>query len=161
MAVAGTIFDLNSFINSAPVLFETDSTLNELHPHEFIHRFKIDNDYISCIKWLDEYYISGSDLFKILNFKFDKFGRIITNLKKFHEGVFSDLRNLRTGFDSILEEPRSMLLDLLFKFGAIRTQKKQKVFRWYSVPYDRLFLDALERDLKREFKGLAVSYFTR
>jgi len=58
----------------------------------------------------------------------------------------------------------------LFKYQCIRTQKKQKVFYWYgdlpvfhpvvllmlprfSVPHDRLFLDALERDLKREKMG--------
>lgn len=28
-----------------------------------------------------------------------------------------------------------------------------KVFYWFSVPHDRLFLDALERDLKREKAG--------
>lgn len=59
----------------------------------------------------------------------------------------------------------------MFKYQCIRTQKKQKVFYWYafrataclpyiltlsrfSVPHDRLFLDALERDLKRERQGL-------
>lgn len=62
-----------------------------------------------------------------------------------------------------------MFLDLLFKYQCIRTQKKQKVFHWYdvlivsyslsitasrfSVPHERLFLDALERDLKREKMG--------
>jgi transcription factor STE12 len=44
-------------------------------------------------------------------------------------------------------------LDFLYKNNCIRTQKKQKVFYWYSVPHDRLFLDALERDLKREKMG--------
>ena len=69
---------------------------------------------------------------------------------------------------------QSPFLDLLFKYQCIRTQKKQKVFYWYavlhpspcsdpythvfhysrfSVPHDRLFLDALERDLKREKMG--------
>lgn len=28
--------------------------------------------------------------------------------------------------------------------------KKQKVFFWFSVAHDKLFADALERDLKRE-----------
>ncbi|KAJ7437620.1 STE like transcription factor-domain-containing protein, partial [Mycena galericulata] len=48
---------------------------------------------------------------------------------------------------------QSPFLDLLFKYQCIRTQKKQKVFYWFSVPYDRLFLDALERDLERERMG--------
>jgi transcription factor STE12 len=70
-------------------------------------------------------------------------------------------------------QKKSLFLDLLFKYQCIRTQKKQKVFYWYvhsppyslgylfsfyiyrfSVPHDRLFLDALERDLKREKMGL-------
>lgn len=109
-------------------------------------------------------------------------------MKKFEEGVFSDLRNLKPGVDACLEEPKvrislsyptlayldfsfptyfhitnhdvltlhnlqSPFLDLLFKYQCIRTQKKQKVFYWFSVPHDRLFLDALERDLKREKMG--------
>lgn len=74
-------------------------------------------------------------------------------MKKFEEGVFSDLRNLKPGVDASLEEPKSPFLDLLFKYQCIRTQKKQKVFYWFSVPHDRLFLDALERDLKREKMG--------
>ncbi|KAJ7759721.1 hypothetical protein DFH07DRAFT_1060147 [Mycena maculata] len=49
---------------------------------------------------------------------------------------------------------QSPFLDLLFKYQCICTQKKQKVFYWFSVPHDRLFLDALERDLKREKMGL-------
>src|SRR5204863_87555 len=69
------------------------------------------------------------------------------------EGIFSDLRNLKSGTDASLEEPKSPFLDFLYKNNCIRTQKKQKVFYWYSVPHDRLFLDALERDLKREKMG--------
>ena len=75
------------------------------------------------------------------------------NSKKFEEGIFSDLRNLKSGTDASLEEPKSPFLDFLYKNNCIRTQKKQKVFYWYSVPHDRLFLDALERDLKREKMG--------
>jgi len=77
----------------------------------------------------------------------------VRNTKKFEEGIFSDLRNLKSGTDASLEEPKSPFLDFLYKNNCIRTQKKQKVFYWYSVPHDRLFLDALERDLKREKMG--------
>lgn len=63
------------------------------------------------------------------------------------------MRNLKSGTDASLEEPKSPFLDFLYKNNCIRTQKKQKVFYWYSVPHDRLFLDALERDLKREKMG--------
>ena len=60
---------------------------------------------------------------------------------------------MKSGTDASLEEPKSPFLDFMYKNNCIRTQKKQKVFYWYSVPHDRLFLDALERDLKREKMG--------
>lgn len=90
---------------------------------------------------------------RCLAFRFQAFGRPVKNTKKFEEGIFSDLRNLKSGTDASLEEPKSQFLDFLYKNNCIRTQKKQKVFYWYSVPHDRLFLDALERDLKREKMG--------
>ena len=90
---------------------------------------------------------------RCLSFRFQAFGRPVRNAKKFEEGIFSDLRNLKAGTDASLEEPKSPFLDFLYKNNCIRTQKKQKVFYWYSVPHDRLFLDALERDLKREKMG--------
>lgn len=52
---------------------------------------------------------------------------------------------------------QSAFLELLFKNNCIRTQKKQKVFYWYSVQHDKLFLDALERDTRREKQGLEAS----
>ncbi|KAM0091617.1 hypothetical protein ACP6JD_004997 [Aspergillus fumigatus] len=108
------------------------------------------------------FHISGTDIVRCLAFRFQAFGRPVKNSKKFEEGIFSDLRNLKAGTDATLEEPKSPFLDFLYKNNCIRTQKKQKVFYWYSVPHDRLFLDALERDLKREKMGqeattLAVS----
>jgi hypothetical protein len=109
---------------------------------------------ISCVKWDDGFFISGTDIVRCLVFRFLAFGRPVQNLKKFEEGVFSDLRNLKPGTDAVLEEPKSDFLELLFKSNCIRTQKKQKVFYWFSVPHDRLFLDALERDLKREKMGI-------
>ncbi|KAI5295447.1 homeodomain transcription factor ste12, partial [Ascosphaera acerosa] len=99
------------------------------------------------------FHISGTDIVRCLSFRFQAFGRPVRNTKKFEEGIFSDLRNLKAGTDASLEEPKSPFLDFLYKNNCIRTQKKQKVFYWYSVPHDRLFLDALERDLKREKMG--------
>ena len=99
------------------------------------------------------FHISGTDIVRCLSFRFHAFGRPVKNSKKFEEGIFSDLRNLKSGTDASLEEPKSGFLDFLYKNNCIRTQKKQKVFYWYSVPHDRLFLDALERDLKREKMG--------
>ncbi|RCH83595.1 homeodomain transcription factor ste12, partial [Rhizopus stolonifer] len=109
---------------------------------------------ISCVLWNDLFFITGTDIVRSLTFRFHAFGRPVTNPKKFEEGIFSDLRNLKPGHDARLEEPKSELLDMLYKNNCIRTQKKQKVFFWFSVPHDRLFLDALERDLKREKMGM-------
>ncbi|KAG9310898.1 STE like transcription factor-domain-containing protein [Chiua virens] len=123
--------------------------------HPSMNRFLLPtSEYVSCILWSGVYYITGTDIVRALVFRFEAFGRPVRNMKKFEEGIFSDLRNLKPGVDATLEEPKSPFLDLLFKYQCIRTQKKQKVFYWYSVPHDRLFLDALERDLKREKMGL-------
>ncbi|CED85281.1 STE12 [Phaffia rhodozyma] len=124
-------------------------------PHPAINRFLLPNgENVSCVLWAGLYHISGTDIIRALVFRFEAFARPVVNMKKFEEGVFSDLRNLKPGTDACLEDPKSPFLDLLFKHQCIRTQKKQKVFFWFSVPHDRLFLDALERDLKREKAGL-------
>ncbi|KAI8980941.1 STE like transcription factor-domain-containing protein, partial [Pilobolus umbonatus] len=108
---------------------------------------------LSCVFWNDLFHVTGTDIVRILLYRFHLFGRPVINLKKFEEGIFSDLRNLKPGIDASLEEPKSEFLEMLYKNNCIRTQKKQKVFYWFSVPHDRLFLDALERDLKREKMG--------
>ncbi|KAJ5689564.1 hypothetical protein N7462_003956 [Penicillium macrosclerotiorum] len=137
--------NLKYFLLSAPV---------DWQPDQLIRRFLLPTgDYVSCILWSNLFHISGTDIVRCLAFRFQAFGRPVKNSKKFEEGIFSDLRNLKAGTDATLEEPKSAFLDFLYKNNCIRTQKKQKVFYWYSVPHDRLFLDALERDLKREKMG--------
>lgn len=133
------------FLISAPV---------DWQPEHYIRRFLLPTgEYVSCVLWNNLFHISGTDIVRCLSFRFNAFGRPVKNSKKFEEGIFSDLRNLKAGTDASLEEPKSPFLDFLYKNNCIRTQKKQKVFYWYSVPHDRLFLDALERDLKREKMG--------
>ncbi|ODH48598.1 hypothetical protein GX48_05248 [Paracoccidioides brasiliensis] len=137
--------NLKYFLISAPV---------DWSPDQLIRRFLLPTgDYVSCVLWNNLFHISGTDIVRCLSFRFQAFGRPVKNTKKFEEGIFSDLRNLKSGTDASLEEPKSAFLDFLYKNNCIRTQKKQKVFYWYSVPHDRLFLDALERDLKREKMG--------
>jgi transcription factor STE12 len=137
--------NLKYFLISAPV---------DWSPNQYIRRFLLPTgDYVSCVLWANLFHISGTDIVRCLSFRFQAFGRPVKNSKKFEEGIFSDLRNLKAGTDATLEEPKSPFLDFLYKQNCIRTQKKQKVFYWYSVPHDRLFLDALERDLKREKMG--------
>ncbi|KAJ5263541.1 hypothetical protein N7478_011146 [Penicillium angulare] len=134
--------NLKYFLLSAPVDWQSD---------QLIRRFLLPTgDYVSCVLWSNLFHISGTDIVRCLAFRFQAFGRPVKNSKKFEEGIFSDLRNLKAGTDATLEEPKSAFLDFMYKNNCIRTQKKQKVFYWYSVPHDRLFLDALERDLKRE-----------
>ncbi|PPQ71846.1 hypothetical protein CVT24_006938 [Panaeolus cyanescens] len=132
-----------------------DAAYHHAPPHPALNRFLLPNqEFVTCVLWNGLYHITGTDIVRALVFRFEAFGRPVKNMKKFEEGVFSDLRNLKPGVDACLEEPKSPFLDLLFKYQCIRTQKKQKVFYWFSVPHDRLFLDALERDLKREKMGL-------
>ncbi|KAI7157318.1 hypothetical protein D0865_08963 [Hortaea werneckii] len=137
--------NLKYFLISAPVDWSQD---------QYIRRFLLPTgEYVSCVLWNNLFHVSGTDIVRCLSFRFQAFGRPVKNSKKFEEGIFSDLRNLKSGTDATLEEPKSPFLDFLYKNNCIRTQKKQKVFYWYSVPHDRLFLDALERDLKREKMG--------
>ncbi|AFM99465.1 STE-like transcription factor [Encephalitozoon hellem ATCC 50504] len=134
--------ELFEFLANAP---------KEFRDGERIKKFQLKNgDYIHCVLWNMHFFITGTDIVKILVWRFQNAGRCLTSLKKFEEGVFSDLRNLKPGIDATLEGPRSEFLEFLYKNGCIRTQKKQKVFYWYSVPHDALFCDALERDLRRE-----------
>ncbi len=134
--------DLYDFLVNAPKKFRDN---------ERIKKFQMKNgDFIHCILKDYNFYISGTDIVKILIYRFQLEGRPITNLKKFEEGVFSDLSNLKPGIDATLEDPRSPFLEFLYKNGCIRTQKKQKVFFWYSVPHDALFCDAADRGMRRE-----------
>lgn len=52
---------------------------------------------------------------RALVFRFEAFGRPVRNMKKFEEGVFSDLRNLKPGVDACLEEPK---VSFHFFFGS-------------------------------------------
>lgn len=135
--------ELLDFLQNAPKTFKQN---------ERIKKFQLKNgDFIHCCLWNYHFYISGTDIVKILIYRFNMEGcRQVTNLKKFEEGIFSDLRNLKPGIDATLEGPRSPFLEHMYKNGCIRTQKKQKVFYWYSVPHDALFCDAMERDIRRE-----------
>eukprot|EP00834_Sanchytrium_tribonematis_P002111 NODE_59_length_28102_cov_0.971110.p8 type:complete len:481 gc:universal NODE_59_length_28102_cov_0.971110:2055-613(-) len=143
---------LRYFLGTAPLNWNSNETMRRhLLPN---------GEYVSCVFWNNIFHITGTDIIRVLLYRFQAYGRPVRNLKKFEEGVFSDLRNLKSGTDATLEEPRSDFLELLYKNNCIRTQKKQKVFYWYSVEHDRLFVDALERDLKREALGVPPTTIT-
>ncbi|KAJ7616171.1 STE like transcription factor-domain-containing protein [Mycena polygramma] len=123
--------------------------------HPGLNRFLLPSqEYVSCVLWNGVHYITGPDIVRVLCSRFEAFSRPVRNIKKFEEGIISDLKSLKPGTDACLEEAKSPFVELLFKYQCTRTQKKQRVFYWFSVPHDRLFLDALERDLKREKMGL-------
>ncbi|CAB4251864.1 similar to Saccharomyces cerevisiae YHR084W STE12 Transcription factor that is activated by a MAP kinase signaling cascade [Maudiozyma barnettii] len=137
------INDLKFFLATAPVNWQEN---------QMIRRYFLNNElgFVSCICWNKLFYITGTDIVKVCQYMMQNFGRAILHKKKFEEGIFSDLRNLKCGVDAILEQPKSEFLSFLFKNMCLKTQKKQKVFFWFSVPHEKLFSDALERDLKRE-----------
>ncbi|SMN17950.1 similar to Saccharomyces cerevisiae YHR084W STE12 Transcription factor that is activated by a MAP kinase signaling cascade [Maudiozyma saulgeensis] len=137
------INDLKFFLATAPVNWQEN---------QMIRRYFLNNElgFVSCICWNKLFYITGTDIVKVCQYMMQNFGRAIIYKKKFEEGIFSDLRNLKCGVDAILEQPKSEFLSFLFKNMCLKTQKKQKVFFWFSVPHEKLFSDALERDLKRE-----------
>ncbi|EGW35202.1 uncharacterized protein SPAPADRAFT_130733 [Spathaspora passalidarum NRRL Y-27907] len=137
------IEDLKFFLATAPANWQEN---------QVIRRYYLNHDegFVSCVFWNNLYFITGTDIVRCIVYKFEHFGRKIVDRKKFEEGIFSDLRNLKCGTDAILEPPRSEFLEFLFKNSCLRTQKKQKVFFWFNVPHDKLMADALERDLKKE-----------
>ncbi|KAJ3366784.1 homeodomain transcription factor ste12 [Allomyces javanicus] len=137
---------LHLFLATAP---------SQWDPAQRIRRFLLPNgEHVSCVWHNNLFFVTGTDVIRALLFRFQAMNRPVRNLKKFEEGIFSDLRNLKPGVDAALEESRSEFLEWLHKHNCVRTQKKQKVFYWFSVPWDQLFYDALERDIKREAQGL-------
>ncbi|OZJ02860.1 hypothetical protein BZG36_04089 [Bifiguratus adelaidae] len=144
------IDELKEFLAAAPYRLSAQASGTE----EVLQFPLPTGESITCCRWIDGlFYITGTDIVRSLAFRLYAFGRPICNAKKFEEGVFSDLRSLKPGTAAILEESKSDFLEFLHKNGCIRTQKKQKVFYWQSVPHDQLFLDALDRDMKREQIG--------
>lgn len=137
------IDDLKFFLATAPANWQEN---------QIIRRYYLNHDegFVLCVFWNNLYFVTGTDIVKCLIYRFEQFGRTIVDRKKFEEGIFLDLRNLKCGTDAILEPPKLKFLEFLYKNSCLRTQKKQKVFFWFSVQHDKLFADALERDLKRE-----------
>lgn len=140
------IEDLKFFLATAPANWQEN---------QVIRRYYLNHDegFVSCVFWNNLYFITGTDIVRCIVYKFEHFGRKIIDRKKFEEGIFLDLRNLKCNTDAILEPPRSDFLEFLFKNACLRTQKKQKVFFWFNVPHDKLMADALERDFKKEKLG--------
>lgn len=140
------IHDLDLFLATAPVNW---------HENQVIRRYFLNKEegFVSCVYWNNLYFITGTDIVRCIAYKMAHIGRQIVDRKKFEEGIFSDLRALKCGTHAVLENSRSQFLKFLHRNQCLRTQKKQKVFFWFSVPHNKLFADVLERDLKRELSN--------
>nr|AGO06026.1 transcription factor STE12 [Volvariella volvacea] len=94
--------------NSANSQMDTMSLVSNQAPsHPALNRFQLPSgEYVTCVLWNGLYHITGTDIVRALVFRFEAFGRPVRNMKKFEEGVFSDLRNLKPGIDACLEEPK-------------------------------------------------------
>lgn len=138
--------DLDLFLVTAPANW---------HENQVIRRYFLNKEegFVSCVYWNNLYFITGTDIVRCIAYKMSRIGREVTDRKKFEEGIFSDLRALKCGSHAILENSRSPFLKFLHRNQCLRTQKKQKVFFWFSVPHNKLFNDVLERDLKRELSN--------
>lgn len=117
---------------------------------------------ISCVFWDGKYYITGTDIIKVIIYKLRAENIFVTKdtIKKFEEGVFSDLRYLKPGVGARLEEARSEFLAWLCRHGAIRTQKKQKVYLWDQVDWTKLVSDARDRWFKQVTETFDVTTVT-
>lgn len=140
------IEDVKFFLATAPANWQASQVIRRYYLNQ-------DEGFVSCVFWNNLFFITGTDIVRCIVYRFQLFGREILDRKKFEEGIFSDLRSLKCGSNAILENSKSEFLTFLYKNSCLRTQKKQKVFFWYSVPHDTLFADALERDLKKESNG--------
>lgn len=112
---------LKFFLATAPSRWDTSGSNganDPSHPspyptpsHPALNRFLLPTqEYVTCVLWNGLYHITGTDIVRALVFRFEAFGRPVRNMKKFEEGVFSDLRNLKPGVDACLEEPKASYL---------------------------------------------------
>ncbi|ODQ45127.1 hypothetical protein PICMEDRAFT_18699, partial [Pichia membranifaciens NRRL Y-2026] len=110
------------------------------HENQVIRRYFLNKEegFVSCVYWNNLYFITGTDIVRCIAYKMAHIGRQIVDRKKFEEGIFSDLRALKCGTHAVLENSRSQFLKFLHRNQCLRTQKKQKVFFWFSVPHNKL-----------------------
>lgn len=98
---------LQHFLATAPTRWPAQGNVPPSQHHHALNRFLLPTgEYVTCVLWNGTYYITGTDIVRALVFRFEAFGRPVRNMKKFEEGIFSDLRNLKPGQDACLEEPK-------------------------------------------------------
>ena len=73
---------LRYFLGTAPLNWTDGETMRRhLLPN---------GEYVSCVLWKDVFHITGTDIIRVLLYRFQAYGRPVRNLKKFEEGVFCD-----------------------------------------------------------------------
>ncbi|GAA6026916.1 hypothetical protein JCM8202_000106 [Rhodotorula sphaerocarpa] len=122
---------LSNFLSSAP---------DQLAPHpsqcadvDFTYcslALPPSGDEVSCIRWLGAYYMTGTDVVKVLAFRLRSSGVPLPEHKLLKRDVVSRLRPIKAGRGMLLEPTNHDL---------VATRKVQKLFSWYAVPHDQLF----------------------
>ena len=148
---------LKFFLATAPSAWSGCTTIPDMsaehptHPnaaHPALNRFLLPNqEYVTCVLWNGLYHITGTDIVRALVFRFEAFGRPVKNMKKFEEGVFSDLRNLKPGVDASLEEP---------KVCAILSLNYQDLIPFPPVSFLGSFVQVPVHTHAEEAKGLLL-----
>ncbi|PRQ71096.1 STE like transcription factor-domain containing protein [Rhodotorula toruloides] len=141
--ISSTASALQLFIATAPTTFPTVQDQGNVLT---LRTFDLtDGETIACIRWQGLYYVTGTDVVRILDFQSRQAGLHQNDSKAFARGVYSDLRRLKIGRDCVLLPSQAPLLDALFRDDFIKTRKARKLFFWFSVPYDDLLRRVLDR----------------
>jgi transcription factor STE12 len=85
---SGNLNDFQRFLKAATKNWEQGVS---------IKRFSLGTGDVSCVLWDGQFYMSGTDIVKAVVGRLQFLGRHVVLIKKFEEGVFSDLRNLKAG----------------------------------------------------------------
>ncbi|GAA5939239.1 hypothetical protein JCM10213_008608 [Rhodosporidiobolus nylandii] len=105
-------------------------------------------DSIHCVVQDGLVLITLADIRRILKARLAAFGREVVNDRNLQQMVTSYLRNVKLGL--LHERDNSPLINFLADHDCVPARRDQKIFSWFAVPHDELFLDVLERDLLYE-----------
>lgn len=126
---------------------------------------------ISCIAWDGLIWITGEDIIRVVQARFEAVGRPVHRFKEFRGLIVSYLRRPFEGYHKELDNVwftymnmeaeltslqifQSEFLHYLREHRCIRTRKRQKVYYWFNDRFDTLFNDILQNDSRLERQGL-------